>query len=295
MRKNKMMRTAAVLGVATMLTASVLSGTFAKYTTTATGGDSARVAKWGITMGNNGKSTFSDTYTGPGSGNTVVASDNKDVVAPGTHGSATYKVSGAPETAYEITFKGEATNDVFLKSGLKYDYAVSTDAANDIKDATYASTQSGTVNADYYPVNYSVKITSSAKVEDKKPTLSAADGENNNYLKLDTPSTFETLAAAMEALNNTVATYNTPNTEAGLTVEFKWAWAFDTEDTTGDNVITVNGGHKANDVYDTVLGDLTTETKNANLTITPVTGEDSDKSYNTEIGYTLSMTATQID
>ena len=127
MRKNKMMRTAAVLGVATMLTASVLSGTFAKYTTTAEGTDSARVAKWGITMGNNGKSTFSDSYTGTGNKNTVASSDQKDVVAPGTHGGATYVVSGAPETAYEIKFKGVATNDVFLKQNLEYSYTASSD------------------------------------------------------------------------------------------------------------------------------------------------------------------------
>ena len=48
MKKNKMMRNTAALGVAVLLTASVLSGTLAKYTTTAEGTDSARVAKWGI-------------------------------------------------------------------------------------------------------------------------------------------------------------------------------------------------------------------------------------------------------
>lgn len=44
MKKNKMMRNTAALGVAVLLTASVLSGTLAKYTTTAEGTDSARVA-----------------------------------------------------------------------------------------------------------------------------------------------------------------------------------------------------------------------------------------------------------
>ena len=37
MKKNKMMRNTAALGVAVLLTASVLSGTLAKYTTTAEG------------------------------------------------------------------------------------------------------------------------------------------------------------------------------------------------------------------------------------------------------------------
>ncbi len=138
-----------------------------------------------------------------------------------------------------------------------------------------------------------MKITSSATDESKKPTLSAVDNKNTNYLTLDTESTFETLELAMEALANTVAKYDTPNTDAALKVEFKWEWAFDTSDTSGDNVISVKG-HTSNDVYDTVLGDLT-ETKNANLTVTSAASDSSDKSYNTEIGYTLSMTATQID
>lgn len=54
MKKNKMMRNTAALGVAVLLTASVLSGTLAKYTTTAEGTDSARVAKWGIVMNSTG-------------------------------------------------------------------------------------------------------------------------------------------------------------------------------------------------------------------------------------------------
>lgn len=296
MRKNKMMRTAAVLGVATMLTASVLSGTFAKYTTTATGEDSARVAKWGITMGNNGSSTFSDTYTGPDSGSTDATvkgtgENNSKVVAPGTHGEAIYKVSGAPETAYKITFTGDATNDVFLKKGLNYTYKTASTEAT-MKDVTYADKQSGSVSENYYPVNYSVKISYSGGNNDSvTPTLGAAKS-GDSYLKtLGTAQTFETLDAAMKALNNTVVTYNTPNTEAGLEVEFKWAWAFDSTDS---NAIKVGENVTSNDAYDTVLGDLAVS-KNADLTVTPDTTTDADKNYSTEIKYKLSMTATQID
>lgn len=48
MKKNKMMRLASCLLVAILLTTSVISGTFAKYTTSSTGTDSARVATWGF-------------------------------------------------------------------------------------------------------------------------------------------------------------------------------------------------------------------------------------------------------
>ena len=48
MKKNRMMRTAAVLLVAVLLTTSVISGTFAKYTTASDASAQARVAYWGF-------------------------------------------------------------------------------------------------------------------------------------------------------------------------------------------------------------------------------------------------------
>lgn len=48
MKKNRMLRVAAVLLVAVMLTTSVISGTFAKYTTANDAYAEARVAYWGF-------------------------------------------------------------------------------------------------------------------------------------------------------------------------------------------------------------------------------------------------------
>lgn len=50
MEKNRMMRLASALLILTLLTTCMISGTFAKYTTQATGEDTARVAKWGVTV-----------------------------------------------------------------------------------------------------------------------------------------------------------------------------------------------------------------------------------------------------
>lgn len=105
MRKNKMMRAASGLLVAVLLSTCAISGTFAKYTTSANGTDSARVAKWGFTGGSTItiSDLFKNTY------DTTVKSST-DVIAPGTTGSAkfgfTYGGDGsvtAPEVAY--TFK----------------------------------------------------------------------------------------------------------------------------------------------------------------------------------------------
>ena len=48
------MRTASGLMIAALLTTSMISGTFAKYTTADAAQDSARAAKWGVNLGISG-------------------------------------------------------------------------------------------------------------------------------------------------------------------------------------------------------------------------------------------------
>lgn len=268
MRKNKMMRAASGLLVATLLTTSVISGTFAKYVTSAEGSDSARVAKWGITM-NNGTDMFSDTYDAANDA-TVSSSDQAKVVAPGTHGSTTYSVSGAPETAYKITFAASGIKDVKILKDATYTYR---DAENNV---TYTA-PSGTVSKDYYPVNYEVTVTAT------NATFEKAETQKDAITTSGTAQQFETLQAAFDALDNTVLKYD-PNEEAGVTVTIKWAWQFDSANNPGENYINVSG-HESIDALDTVLGDKAIN--NADLTTTGT--------ISTEIAYKLAMTATQID
>lgn len=109
MRKNKMMRAASVLLVAVMLTTCAISGTFAKYTTTASGSDEARVAKWGVKITASG-TTFAESYAKNDSAttyaNTVVSAESgKKVLAPGTSGEMTkITISGKPEVAVKVTY-----------------------------------------------------------------------------------------------------------------------------------------------------------------------------------------------
>lgn len=109
MKKNKIMRIAAGLLVAVILTTCAISGTFAKYVTSTPGSDSARVAKFGVTVTGNAD-TFKETYAKDNMGftldaNTVVSTE--DVVAPGTGGSmAAFTLSGTPEVAVNVAFTG---------------------------------------------------------------------------------------------------------------------------------------------------------------------------------------------
>lgn len=105
MKKNKMMRAASALMVATLLTTSVISGTFAKYTTTTNGSDSARIAKWGIGVPTS--LDFNLFATNAFDEGKVLSSDDTKVLAPGTSHEQTinlFSITGsAPEVKYSYT------------------------------------------------------------------------------------------------------------------------------------------------------------------------------------------------
>lgn len=109
-KKNNALRAASTLLVAVLLSTCAISGTFAKYVTTGSGSDSARVAKWGVEIATTG-ATFAETYAADDDRftldtNTVVSTE--DVVAPGTSGEvAAFTITGIPETACRLSFVGD--------------------------------------------------------------------------------------------------------------------------------------------------------------------------------------------
>lgn len=109
MKKNTMMRIASVLLVVVLLTTSVISGTFAKYVTSGSASDSARVAKWGVTITANG-ATFAKEYNKDDIAFTEaksVISNSEKVVAPGTDGSmVSMTLAGEPEVATRVSYVG---------------------------------------------------------------------------------------------------------------------------------------------------------------------------------------------
>lgn len=160
MKKNKMMRIASVLLVAVILTTCAISGTFAKYVTSGNGSDSARVAKFGVTV-NGTADTFKKTYAKDDTSSTLAANtvvSTEDVVAPGTSGSmAAFTITGTPEVAVRVEFEGtlelgdkwvdsasayycpiEVTVGDTTFKGTDYDSAVLFEAAVNAKIATYS-------------------------------------------------------------------------------------------------------------------------------------------------------------
>ena len=107
MKKNVMMRVASALLVAVLMTTCAISGTFAKYTTSVTSNDSARVAKWGFgTATIEFENLFDKAYT-----NVTAGSDEMAIIAPGTSGEVSFKFekTAAPEVAYTFVVSTEGS------------------------------------------------------------------------------------------------------------------------------------------------------------------------------------------
>lgn len=109
-----------MLGIITVLVAvlslTFVSSTFAKYTSSASGNDTARVAKWGVTITVDG-TAFATAYND----NKVLSSSTEKVVAPGTAKNLTnIQITGTPEVAVEVTFEATLTLNGWSISGAEY-------------------------------------------------------------------------------------------------------------------------------------------------------------------------------
>lgn len=110
MKKNIMMRVASALFVSVLLSTCAISNTFAKYVSTGSSENSARVAKWGVTVtGTPGM--FATKYATDDTSFTLATDtvlSTEDVVAPGTGGTMTnFTITGTPEVAVRVNFEGK--------------------------------------------------------------------------------------------------------------------------------------------------------------------------------------------
>lgn len=114
-KKNVLMRSAGLLLVLVLVTSCFVGSTFAKYTVGGRGDDTARVAKFGVTITATG-ATFAKEYATDTNNivaaiaNSVVSSDNDKLVAPGTKGNMTsVTISGKPEVAVNVQYAATLT------------------------------------------------------------------------------------------------------------------------------------------------------------------------------------------
>ena len=117
MKKNVMMRIAACLLVCVLASTCGISGTFAKYVTSDSSTDTARVAKWGVTVTAENDTMFGSAYvsadgtvstTYNAATDSVHAENGTDyVVAPGTNGKlSAITIEGKPEVDVKVEYVG---------------------------------------------------------------------------------------------------------------------------------------------------------------------------------------------
>lgn len=131
-KKHWTLRAAGLLFALVLITSCFVGGTFAKYVTSKSASDIARVARFGVKITAEDHTAFKTTYTTDATGlsigvNSVISSigtsgTRDKVVAPGTgeDKAATLSITGTPEVAVhvELTMSGM---DVFLKAGTYLD------------------------------------------------------------------------------------------------------------------------------------------------------------------------------
>ena len=148
-KSSMMVRLVAVLAVVMMFTMCFVGGTFAKYTSSATGTDSATVAKWDIKVGGTNIAT-NDTFTFDlfktikDSNGTADETDMSPVdgtiIAPGTRGSfdIVIKNDSQVNATYAIDYTVTNTNNIPVK--------FSVDGTNWFDDINYLDVRSVAIN-----------------------------------------------------------------------------------------------------------------------------------------------------
>lgn len=212
MKNNKNVKVMCGLLVLVLLTTCVIGTTLARYTTSDSASDTARVAHWGVRIEVDGDSNFSNQYSNVTNGVTVKSYDAANVVAPGTSSTessvARFAISGTPEVAVNINVLFENVQDVVLKAGTYYN------------ECTADTGDTFTLDEDYYPVRFTLTQTSSA----------------TGVLGAPITGTLAEIKAWVDANYNTTANYD-PNTDLAATFELSWEWVYEGGNDLADTVL----------------------------------------------------------
>lgn len=302
MKKNVFLKLASALLVLCLASTCAIGTTFAKYTTADKASDTARVAKWGITVAVSG-TLFGTDYAATTEDTIVATSQNVDssntdnIVAPGTKNDVGFqvKLSGTPEVQYEVTagLNGVTIEDIFLSAG-EWGVMVPVNGVNDATDISGYYTLSGTT----YTLNGSTAYSSTATYYALHDAVTVGTGGYYpiawTVAKGGADATYEvtgarnlvTIATALKDAINDLS--GIANNALDATYKLTWNWAFDTTDNA-----------YSNDGADTILGNLMAADENNKVvkksgdTYTSALTDGTD--YNLNIAFGLDVTVNQVD
>lgn len=257
----------------TLLTMSIVGGTFAKYISSDAGKDTARVAKWGVTVATTGNLFGTDysasSNTADNTGNTIMASTSSSVstakgesrsniVAPGTENQEGFKISisGTPEVAYDIkaTDNDITASEIWLNKGT-YGVMVeakglnaaagekngtNTDQALDIQEYYTKNDNTGEYTpAEEWKENVKYyKLVDKVIVSDIYYPITWSIDAGGNATKITDASRLSDIASKMRSGIEKEA--QSANSDLNASYTLTWKWNFD----------------QSKDSADTILGDL---------------------------------------
>ncbi len=238
MKKNVMMRVASALGVAALLTTCVISGTYAKYTTSGSGSSAARVAKWGFE--HTGELTITDLFK----------HEDASVAGPITdsEGKVTHLIAPGTTNNVDFTFVYDAASNGNIKAPeVAYTFEVST-ATSECADAI-----KNNPNIKWYLDNKLAPASGSATEGSWDALLLAIDALDGN--KTGNQYAQGTLPEAFYGTEGDTANPFDANKKHNV----KWVWWFDKDSDTNatDNDVDTNKTDST-DTSDTTMGNADT-------------------------------------
>ena len=272
-------RLAMVLLMLCLISTCCVSATFAKYVTSGTATDSARVAKWGVEISLNG-TLFGTEYGSVSNPSdiTVSSSNEKNVLAPGTKcdKGITINIKGSPEVAFKVEFSVESMSDVYLVKGI-YGVMVEVADVNSSSDlsslyvldnGSYVAASSYAEGVKYY------RLADKVSVEANKVYPVNWCLKNVRNVTVEEGSLEKVVAAMGTVLNNSYQ----PNVNIDYTCYLVWEWIMD-----------------GNDGVDTILGNIAAGANVVVLATGNVYSPITTDHYNISVGLDMAVTATQID
>lgn len=318
MKKNKTLRAAGILFLATMLTTCMTAGTFAKYTTGDRAEDSARVAKFGVTVTADG-SLFGEEYASKEGGNNPISfsgdehtgtvqvfETGENVVAPGTKNDTGlgFVISGKPEVDVKIntTVDIDKVKTVYLRKG---SYAVMS-KLNNVTEENFVPESVYVQEGDSYkhPTEYDADA-EYYKAGDKlsfndynyNPIIYQYQDKTGNHFQA-----YDDLKNLCDAINKDNpgitcdGTYKANTDIETCTRTLTWYWLISNPESP------YSPKDPLKDAKDTILGDIAAgrivvKTTDDGATYSPVEAatDESKGDYNLTISFNMAVTVDQID
>ncbi len=334
MKKNLMMKVASLMLILALASTCMIGTTFAKYVTADRAEDTARVAKWGITVATSGTlfGTDYEKYSAADTADKITAATSTSVsafngtdsiVAPGTKNTVGFQVaiSGDPEVQYDViaaytdinsdsVANADDIEDIYLTKAT-YGVMVPVYGVNNATDVTkyyilddtdpadtfYTKATSYDSTETYYDLHDGIEVT-----EDKYFPITwtvVASGTAKKPADIATQKDLKLVAAAIINGLNADALNGVANAEIDAKYTLTWAWDF------GGAAGTITDADKK----DTILGNLAAGATNvvvlsgsnyyaltvANGQATSTKSGDTTVYANLEVAFGISVTVEQVN